>query len=47
MQTQAGSLRRMVQIATEVYDTAPRDPLAPLSDPCSYNEALDTVRRAE
>ena len=37
----------MVQIATEIYDTAPRDPLAPLANPCSCCEALDTVRRAE
>lgn len=41
---QAGSLRRMVQIATEIHDAAPRDPLAPLDIPCSYSEALDTVR---
>ena len=47
MQTRAGSLRRMVQIATEIHDTAPRDPLVPFSNPCSYSEALDTVRRAE
>jgi hypothetical protein len=43
------SLRRMAQIALEVQNTAPRDPLAPpaaivLS---SYAEALDTVRLAE
>ena len=37
----------MVQIATEIYDTAPRDPLALLSNPCSYSEALDTVRCAD
>jgi len=37
----------MVQIAMEIYDAAPRDPLAPLDNPCSYSEALDSVRRAE
>jgi hypothetical protein len=41
---QSASLRRMVQIATEIHDTAPRDPFAPLGSPCSYSEALDTVR---
>lgn len=43
---QTGSLRRMVQIATEIHDTAPRDPFAPLDTPCSYSQALDTVRRS-
>ena len=43
---QAGSLRRMVQIATEIYDAAPRDPFAYLDIPCSYSEALDTVRHS-
>ena len=44
LDAQAGSLRRMVQIATEIYDSAPRDPFASLDIPCSYREALDTVR---
>ena len=43
---QTGSLRRMVQIATEIYDAAPRDPFASLDIPCSYSEALDTVRHS-
>jgi len=42
----AGSLRRMVQIATEIHDAAPRDPLAPPGDPCSYSEVLDTIQLA-
>jgi hypothetical protein len=37
----------MVQIATEIHDAAPRDPLAPPGDPCSYSEVLDTVRLPE
>ena len=37
----------MVEIASEIYDTAPQDPLAPLVNPCSYRETLDTVSRAE
>ncbi len=41
---QTGSLRRMVQIATEIHDAAPRDPFASLDIPCSYSQALDTVR---
>jgi len=36
----------MVQIAKEIHDASPRDPLAPPGDPCSYSEALDMVRRA-
>ena len=40
------SLRRMVQIATEIHDAAPQDPLAPPGNPCSYSKALDTVRRS-
>lgn len=47
VQAQAGSLRRMVQIAMEVHDAAPRDPLAPPGNACSYSEALDTVRCVE
>ena len=47
MQARAGSLRRMVQIATEIHDTAPRDSLVPLSNPCTYSEATDTVRHIE
>ena len=47
VQARAGSLRRMVQIAMEIHDAAPRDPLAPPGNPCSYSEALDTVRHVE
>ena len=43
---QTESLRRMVQIATEIHDAAPRDPFAPLDTPCPYNEALDTLRHS-
>ncbi|SRR5260221_13887612 len=41
------SLRRMTQIALEVQNNAPRDPLLPANAniPSSYTEALDTVRR--
>ena len=40
------SLRRMTQIALEVQENAPRDPLLPAAAniPSSYTEALDTVR---
>jgi len=40
------SLRRMAQIAQEVQNNAPRDPLLPANAniPSSYTEALDTVR---
>ena len=40
------SLRRMAQIALEVQNNAPQDPLLPVgaSIPSSYTEALDTVR---
>lgn len=40
------SLRRMAQIALEVQNNAPRDPLLPANAniPSSYTEALDTVR---
>jgi len=42
------SLRRMAQIAEEVYRRAPRDPLAPaVQDSCSYTRAIDTIRLAE
>ena len=38
------SLRRMAQIAEEVYRRAPSDPLAPaVQDSCSHTRALDTV----
>jgi hypothetical protein len=41
------SLRRMAQIATEVYQRAPRDPLAPVGqDSCSFSRAIDTVRNS-
>ena len=40
------SLRRMAQIALDVQNNAPQDPLLPVgaSIPSSYTEALDTVR---
>jgi len=42
------SLRRMVQIAEEVYRRAPSDPLAPaVQDSCSHTRALDTIKLAE
>jgi hypothetical protein len=42
----SSSLRRMAQIALEVQNNAPQDPLLPVavSIPSSYTEALDTVR---
>ncbi len=43
LDTQSTTLRHMVQIATEVRDAALPGPLVP---PCSYSEALDTVRRS-
>jgi len=45
----SSSLRRMAQIALEVQNNAPRDPLAPAAAivHSSYAEALDTVRLAE
>jgi len=36
----------MVQIASEIHDATPRDPLAPPGNACSYSEALDTVGRS-
>jgi hypothetical protein len=41
----SSSLRRMAQIALEVQNTAPHDPLLPATAnvPSSYTEALDTV----
>ncbi|KAF8270139.1 hypothetical protein EI94DRAFT_1572222, partial [Lactarius quietus] len=43
------SLRRMSEIALEVQNNAPHDPLLPATAkvPSSYTEALDTVRLAE
>nr|GAT45850.1 predicted protein [Mycena chlorophos] len=43
------SLRRMVQVASEVQNNAPRDPLVPVAVTIasSYSKALDTVRLAE
>ncbi|KAG0701346.1 hypothetical protein DFH29DRAFT_990130 [Suillus ampliporus] len=43
------SLRRMTQIALEIQNNAPRDPLAPpaATVTCSYTQALDTVQLAE
>jgi hypothetical protein len=42
----SSSLRRMAQIALEVQNNAPQDPLLPANAniPSSYTEALDTVR---
>ena len=42
----SSSLRRMAQVALDVQNTAPQDPLLPAaaSVPSSYTEALDTVR---
>ena len=41
----SSSLRRMAQIASEVQNNAPHDPLLPpaANVPSSYTEALDTV----
>jgi len=36
------SLQRMANIAREVYDNTPHDPLAPAGNPCSYHVASDT-----
>jgi len=43
------SLRRMVQIAQEVFSSAPRDPLRPFraADVCAYSNALDTIQLTE
>ena len=42
----SSSLRRMAQIALDVQNNAPQDPLLPATAhvPSSYTEALDTVR---
>jgi hypothetical protein len=42
----SSSLRRMAQIASDVQNSAPQDPLLPATAnvPSSYTEALDTVR---
>jgi hypothetical protein len=42
----SSSLRKMAQIALEVQNNAPQDPLLPAGAtiPSSYTEALDTVR---
>ncbi|KAI5998963.1 hypothetical protein F5J12DRAFT_784806 [Pisolithus orientalis] len=47
--TSSTSLRRMVQIAQDTQNNAPRDPLAPASVTVmsSYTDALDTVQLAE
>ncbi|KAG8855500.1 hypothetical protein FRB96_007004 [Tulasnella sp. 330] len=42
----SNSLRRMVAVAEQVAQAAPRDPLSPLI-PCSYTDAIDTIRLAE
>ncbi|KAG8900599.1 hypothetical protein FRB99_005954 [Tulasnella sp. 403] len=44
--TTASSLRRMVTLAEQVAQAAPRDPLSPLV-PCGYTDAMDTIRLAE
>ena len=33
----------MVDIATQVHNSAPRGPFPPLATPCSYSTAIDTV----
>jgi hypothetical protein len=39
-------LRRMTEIATDIYDSAPPDPLVPAGEnPCSFTEAANTVCR--
>ena len=39
-------LQRMTAIGHEIYESAPPDPLIPSgTNPCSFNAALDTVRR--
>jgi hypothetical protein len=45
--TTSTTLRRMAQIALDVQQNAPQDPLLPANAniPSSYTEALDTVRR--
>ncbi|KAG1809692.1 uncharacterized protein BJ212DRAFT_1379102 [Suillus subaureus] len=45
----SATLKRMFQIALEIQNNAPRDPLAPaaVTVPSSYTEALDTVQLAE
>ncbi|KAG8926003.1 hypothetical protein FRC01_009457, partial [Tulasnella sp. 417] len=40
------SLRRMITVAERVAQDAPRDPLSPVV-PCSYSDAMDTIRLAE
>jgi len=42
----SSSLRRMAEIALDVQNNAPRDPLLPANAniPSSFTEALDTVR---
>ncbi|KAG8900672.1 hypothetical protein FRB99_005823 [Tulasnella sp. 403] len=44
--TDSASLRRMVSLADQVAQAAPRDPLSPLV-PCDYTDAMDTIRLAE
>jgi len=36
----------MAAIAGEVYLSAPRDPLAPSGNPCSFSNAVDTIQLA-
>ncbi|KIM24947.1 hypothetical protein M408DRAFT_331430 [Serendipita vermifera MAFF 305830] len=45
--TYSNSLRRMVAVAGEVYAAAPRDPLAPPGNPCTFSAALDTIQLAD
>ncbi|KAG8903434.1 hypothetical protein FRB99_003283 [Tulasnella sp. 403] len=44
--TVSKSLRRMVTLAEQVAQAAPRNPLSPLV-PCSYTDVMDTIRLAE
>ncbi|KAG8903436.1 hypothetical protein FRB99_003285 [Tulasnella sp. 403] len=44
--TNSASLRRMVSLAEQVAQAAPRNPLSPLV-PCGYTDVMDTIRLAE
>ncbi|KAF8607201.1 hypothetical protein BDV93DRAFT_520086 [Ceratobasidium sp. AG-I] len=44
----SASLRQMVNIAREVYASAPQDALGPArGNPCSYTNAIDTIQLAD
>jgi len=42
----SSSLRRMVTVAEQVAKAAPKDPLVPVV-PCTYTDAIDTIRLTE